>query len=112
MRDNKFVQALAVTVTLGALGTIALTSAGGFPPRLQSQPHEAAGWGLARQAKALIKDGGQVMVITRDTGAFKNPAMDVQLASFKKELRKAKITISRIEALQVDPLRPMEVPPG
>jgi hypothetical protein len=112
MRNNKIIQGAAVAITLGALGTIALTSAGGFPPRVDSKPHEAAGWAMARQALTLRKDGGQIVVITRDTSAFKNPAADIQLASFTKELRKAKVTISRIEALQVDPLRPVEVPPG
>jgi hypothetical protein len=89
-----------------------ITLRGGFSPGIEPQPHQAAGWTMARQTLSLLKPGGQVMVITRDTTEFKNPATDIQLASFKKEMRRAKVSISAVQALQTDPLRPMEVPSG
>lgn len=112
MRDRKAIQGVAVLVTLGAVGAMALTWHGGFAPRVDPEPHWAAGWGLARQALQLVKPGGPIIVITRDTKAFKSPAADLQLASFRKELRKAGRNIETLHAIQLDPLRPMEVPPG
>jgi hypothetical protein len=67
---------------------------------------------MAQQALALLKPGGQLTVIARDTSAFKNPATEVQLASFRQAVAKANAKIGSIETLQVDPLRPVEVPPG
>lgn len=112
MRDNKVIQALAGLVTLGSVIAVAIALHGGFSPGIEPKPHQAAGWSMARQTLSLLKPGGLVMVITRDTAEFKNPATDIQLASFKKEMRKAKVSISAVQALQTDPLRPMEVPAG
>ena len=67
---------------------------------------------MAQQTLRHLKPGGQVILITRDTTTFENPATDVQLASFRKTLRKARVTVGLIQSLQVDPLRPMEVPSG
>ena len=85
---------------------------GGLSPGIDSQRHEAAGWGLAQQTVPLLKPGGQVTIITRDTSEFQNPASDIVLASFKKELRKTRVPISSMHILQVDPLRLVEVPAG
>lgn len=110
MRDNKVIQALAGLVTLGSVVAIVIVSRGGFAPGLEPHPHQAAGWAVARQALSLLKPGGQVMVITRDTTEFKNPATDFQLASFKQEMKRARVSISAVQLLQTDALRPMEVP--
>jgi hypothetical protein len=112
MRNRKVIQALASLVTLGSVIAMVITFRGGFSPGIESQPHQAAGWSMARQTLSLLKPGGQVLVITRDTTEFKNPATDIQLASFKKEMKRAKVSISAVQALQTDALRPMEVPSG
>jgi hypothetical protein len=78
---------------------------------MEPEPYEAAGMTLAKQALALLQPGGQITVIVRDTATFPNPASDVQLSSFKKAIR-PRATIGSVVALQVDPLRPVEVPPG
>ena len=51
-------------------------------------------------------------MITRDTTAFRQPAADILLGSFKKEVRKAHATIAATQLIQVDPLRPVQVPSG
>ncbi len=112
MRDSKAVGVLAGLAIFGASASLYLSTHGGLPPRLNPRPHEAVGWAMAQQALSLLKAGGQVLVITRDTTAFANPATDLQLASFKKALAKAHATVGPIKALQVDPLRPVEVPAG
>ena len=112
MRDSKVIQSLAGLVTLGAAASLCLTLQGGCDPRLDPRPHEAAGWFMAQQALRHLQPGGQVVVITRDTRTFKNPATEVLLAGLLKTLRKARVTVGSITSLQVDPLRPVEVPPG
>ncbi len=112
MRDSKAVNLVAGLVAVGAWTAMILALPGVLGPRLDSRPHEAAGWMMARQALGLLKPGGKITVITRDTAAFKNPAVDIQLASFKRTLRQAHTTIAAVRALQIDPLKPVEVPPG
>jgi len=112
MRDSKVIQGIAGLVTLGAAAFVCLALPGGCAPRLDSRPHEAAGWFLAQQALRHVQPGGQVVLITRDTTTFKNPATEVLLAGFLKTLRQARVTVDSIRSLQVDPLRPVEVPPG
>ena len=67
---------------------------------------------MAQQALSLLGKGGQMKVIARDTAAFKQPAAEIQLHSFKKEIRRAGVAIAAMQLIQVDPLRPLEVPPG
>src|SRR5262245_4069852 len=112
MRNSKVIGTIACTATLAAWGSLLLVLHGGFGPSINPKPHEATGWMLAQQALTLLKPGGQIIVIARDTAAFKNPASDIQLASFKKTIRTAHATVVSVHALQVDPLRPVEVPPG
>jgi hypothetical protein len=112
VRDSKVIQGIAGVVTLGAAVVGCLILRGGFPPRLDARPHEAAGWYMAQQTLRHLQPGGQVILIARDTTAFKNPATEVQLASFRKVLRKARVTVGSTQSLPVDPLRPLEVPPG
>jgi hypothetical protein len=112
MRDSKAVNVIAGLVVLGAAATILISLRGGLPPRCNPKSHQAAGRVLARQALGLLKPGGQIIVIARDTAAFKNPAADIQLASFKKELGKARAAVSSVRAIQIDPLKPVQAPPG
>jgi len=51
-------------------------------------------------------------VITRDTASFKHPETELQVRSFTKAVTAAHATITATQSLQVDPLRPIEVPPG
>lgn len=112
MRDSKVIQTVAVVVSVSAVAAMVITSRGGFGPGLNSEPHRTVGAELARQALSLLKPGGQIMVLTRDTAAFQNPATDVLLESFQRELRKAHVSISSEQKLEVDPLRRIEVPSG
>jgi len=112
MRDNKAIGAAAILVTVGSWVALWISTAGGLGPGINPKPHEASGWMMARQALKLLKPGGQIVVIARDTTSFKNPASDIQLASFKATLREAGVGIAKVQALHVDPLRPVEVPRG
>ncbi len=65
---------------------------------------------MAQQALTLLKPGGQITIIARDTSTFKNPASDVQMASFRKALRQRRVEVRSVLLLQVDPLRPVRIP--
>jgi hypothetical protein len=112
MRDSRTVQVLAGVVTLSAVVAAYLSSQGGLSPSINPKPHEAAGAVLARQALSLLKTGGKIIAIARDTATFKNPATDIQLASFKKTLDAAHASVGRLQLLQADPLHPAELPVG
>jgi hypothetical protein len=112
MKDNSIVAALAGIVSLGACAAIHYAAPGGLPPRFEANPHAASGWVLAQQALSLLEPGGQITLITRDTTSFKNPALDIQRDSFAKTIRKAHAAIASVQALELDPLRPVEVPAG
>jgi hypothetical protein len=112
MRESKFIGALAAVTSAASLAWMVLALHGGLPPRVDSRTHAAIGQVLARQTLGLLKKDGRVIVITRDTTAFKSPATDIQLRALQKTLRQADVSIQSIHRLQVDPLRPVEVPPG
>ena len=112
MRDSKIIGAGAIITTLAAGLVSYFAIAGGFGPSFDPAPHRATGRVMAEEALKLLKPGGEIIVIARDTTAFKNPATDAQMSSFQKTLSQAHAKIGHIHALQVDPLRPVEVPAG
>jgi hypothetical protein len=99
-------------VSLASASVIAWHLSGGPGPVLDPLLHRAVGQVLATQTLSLLKPGGRVMVITRDTAAFQNPASDTLLAGFQSTLAKAGVKTDSLQTLQVDPLRPVAVPAG
>ncbi len=97
MRDSKAIQIVAALVTVGAVAAMVITERGGFAAGVNAAPHRAAGAELARQTLSLLKPGGQITVITRDTTAFQNPASDFLLEGFQRELRRAHASIRDIQ---------------
>jgi hypothetical protein len=89
-----------------------LSASGGMPPRVDTALHRAVGDAMARQTLALLKPGGQIIVIARDTKAFECPATDCQVDEFVKRLHKAGAPITQIRRAQLDPLRIVAVAPG
>ncbi len=83
-----------------------------LPPRINAGVPSAVGDVLAREALQRLKPGGRLTVITRDTAAFKHPETDILFQSFTRVIRKGGASITAVQALQVDPLRPVDVPPG
>ena len=82
------------------------------PPPLDRKLHGAIGEALAKAALPLLGPTGQILLITRDTEAFPQPALDALLRGFKKELARSHISIASTQLLQTDPLRPVDVPSG
>src|SRR5580658_10214276 len=97
-------------VTIAAWCFLGVSLKGGLGPRVDAAPCEISGRLMAEQTLALLKPGGQITVIARDTATFSNPASDIQLAGFLKMVAQAHAEIGTVRKLQVDPLRPMAVP--
>jgi hypothetical protein len=105
------VRIVAGLVTVASLATIYCVLNGPFSsPPIDKRAFEESGKLLAEQALAHLESEGTITVITRDTSDFKNPASDIQLASFRKVVEQAHATIGNVRKLQVDPLRPIAVP--
>lgn len=101
------------TLTI-VFGVMALAVAAIFfvrlPAPVDRKLHSEIGRALAAEASALLKPGGKVTVISRDTETFPQPSVDVLLKSFKRGM-KGDAEIANL-LVQVDPLRPASVPPG
>lgn len=109
MRRLQFKDLLALVVMVGAWIGLGLYLVS-FPPKSDTSRHRAAGWGLAREAMSLLGPGGHVFLIARDTTDFPQPAMTALLDSFRRTLAEKNISVGSIRALEVDPLRLVEVP--
>ena len=111
MQNSRITEFASALTTLGAL-TVMVVSNCEWPPSTHRKLHAAIGKAIAREALSLLGNGGQITVIARDTATFQQPAAEIQLNSFREEIRRSKATIGTTQFLQVDPLRPLQVPPG
>jgi hypothetical protein len=97
-------------ITIAAWSLLGISLHGGLGSHVDVRAHETSGRLMAQQALACLAPGGQITLFTRDTTTFKNPATDLQLATFLKTISQAHVVIHSFHALQVDPLRPIAVP--
>jgi hypothetical protein len=112
MHNHWLISSTAVLVSVGAGAALYLSTQGGWPPRLNPTLPQTVGQELAKLALQAAQPKSPITVITRNTTAYPNPALDFQLAGFNQVLRKAKASPPVMHTLQVDPLRPVEVPSG
>src|SRR2546426_12280192 len=103
MQNSRVTETIAGLITLGAVAVIFSTR--GWPPSVNHTIHEAIGRALAREAVGLLSDGGQITVITRDTATFKQPAAEILMEGFKREVRRERAATVKTFELQVDPLK-------
>ncbi|MGD0536354.1 MAG: hypothetical protein ABSC03_01785 [Verrucomicrobiota bacterium] len=111
MRPRRLTNLGAGAVILGAAASLLFTLSW-MPPRTNPEAPAAVGAVLAGEALRALQPGGRLTVITRDTTAFKHPETDLLFRSFSRTIRQGGRTIAAVQALQVDPLRPVDVPPG
>jgi hypothetical protein len=111
MQAEKIKTILASLVILAAVAFIYFSMTP-RPPSVESNPHEALGQAVAKEAVNLLGSGGRVTLVVRDTRVFPNPATDYQVAAFRETLRKAKVSIAATNLIKLDPLRLPRVAPG
>jgi hypothetical protein len=111
MRNRTSIDVTAIVVAFAAI-TIVGVCAVSFGPAIDRDLHASIGAALAKEAISLVGPGQQITIISRDTEAFPQPAIDILLKSFKREVTRAKVSIDAVKIIQVDPIRPVEVPSG
>lgn len=110
MSHRRFIEVIAVLSGLAAAVALLLTL-WELPPRTDRALHTALGKAIARETLKLARPGGRITVITRNTSEFQQPALDLMLRSLRRELADGGATVV-VQAIQLDPLRPVEVPAG
>jgi hypothetical protein len=111
MRNRRSTEITAVLIASTAAVAIFFVTCESSP-RIDGRLHAAIGKALGKEALGLLRASGQITIITRDNKTFPQPALDLLLASFKREVGRAGGTIAAIKSIQADPLRPLAVPPG
>src|SRR5687768_17370860 len=106
MRNRKSIDALCLGAICAAAGIAAL-SMWNLPPKREDALYASVGRALAREAISAMPSGGEIVVIARDTGTYPQPAMDAALRTIRSEVQGVTLKL-----IQLDPLRPVEVPPG
>jgi hypothetical protein len=104
----RLVGSVAIFVSIASI----FLSISGLPLSFPSEPHRSIGKLMARKCLLLLGPGGQIHLIVRDTKAFEQPAAEEQEKAFEREIRSSGATIASVTRLQLDPLRPLEIPPG
>jgi hypothetical protein len=111
MRNRRSTEITALLTTSAALVVIFFASCESSPP-LDRKLHDSIGKALAKETLSLLGTRAQITIITRDTETFAQPAFDVLLDSFKREVGRAGGNVGATKLIQTDPLRPVDVPPG
>jgi hypothetical protein len=102
-----------IAIVLAALSLLVLSLAlFTVPPRVDGKLHADIGHALAAETLKALGPGNKVTIITRDTDAFPQPALDRLLAALERDLRRAGKEIRSVEHIQLDSIRPVEVPSG
>jgi hypothetical protein len=103
----------ALAVALGAVALTLLVIAWWRPaPPLNKMVPLELGRTLAAESLKLLKPGGKLTIIARDTDVFPQPAMALALSTLQKELHRAGAEIRSTQLVQLDPIRPSAVPSG
>lgn len=111
MRNSPALNTIAILATAAALALLGVTSLPGSPS-LDTAIQQEIGRSLGEQAARLAGPGGKITLIHRDTEAYPQPAVDVVRAAFTREVGKAGKFDIISQAIQTDPLRPVQVPSG
>jgi hypothetical protein len=111
MLNSKVIEVSSCLAACAALCVIGLVCCEA-PPRFDRALHGAIGQALAKETLSLLGPSGKVTVISRDTESFAQPALQILLKSFRRELRQAKVAEAGTQMVQTDPLRPLDVPSG
>ena len=111
MRDRRSIDILASLLGLGG-AALAFAAVTDFPPTIDRRFHQAVGQAIAQEALRHLKPAGTLTVLLRDTTEFPHPEADAQLRGFRQAVAAAGRDLDSVRTFQLDPLRPLAVPPG
>ena len=104
MGNSKIIGSIAALVLVGGLASLYLSTYG-LPSRVDVRVQAALGRVLAAETAKLAGGTGRIVLITRDTTRYKNPALDAQARSFEEALAQSGLKVVTTNRLSVDPLR-------
>jgi len=106
MTKKKLVPLLAILVIASAVVWIYRSQSG--TQKFALNPYHALGTGAAEETAKLLGNQGAVVVVSPDTGEFKNAAVDGQLQSFQDTLQKNKaMSIAATVKFKLTPMERM-----
>ena len=110
MRNRKSTDAFCILVLCVAAAIVVLT-VWTFPPAFDKTLYSEIGRTLAHEAFANGATPAGILVLARETSTDAQPAMDYALREIEREAARARVAV-RFKRIHLDPLRPVEVPPG
>lgn len=111
MKNSRLVDVLAALAMAGSLVGFGLW-ARPFPPRPDAEVPAGIGAALAREILREVKPGIGVAVVRREVEGSAQPEDELLFRGFERAFLAGGGRIAVVQAIQVDPLRPLEVPPG
>jgi ABC-type sugar transport system substrate-binding protein len=99
-------QLILAAVFVGAAAAFLYYSLAGRSERVSFDTYDVLGAVTAEETARLLGSQGEVLVLARDTGEFKNPSVEAELEAFRKTMKKhpgMKAVIQRV------PLSPSEM---
>lgn len=107
MNTKPLVAVIAVVAILGAVAFLYLNWPG-RSPRIQLDSYQALGGVAAEETARLLKQNGQVVIITPDNRTGANPAEAAQLKAFSSTLKKQRgVSLAAVETFSVTPMEQM-----
>src|SRR5947209_3893509 len=106
------IKTIAASVTLVGAAALLYFSLGEKPAQVEPGPPMALGQIMAEEAAKLTSAGGRLILITLDNSMSRNPTAELQMKGFFTGLRDANLTAALTNAIRLDPLRLVRVPPA
>ena len=111
MQTDKIKIIAASSTIVGAVALFYFSS-GEKAAQVEREPQEALGQVMAEEAAKLASAGGRLTLITWDTSISRNPSAEFQMKGFHRALREAGLALAATNAVKLDPLRLVRVPPA
>ena len=104
---KKTIGPLIAILVIAAAAVWIYRSQSGGSLKFDLNPYRVLGSGAAEETAKLLGNKGQVLVIAPDTSQFKNPAVEGELDSFQKTLKKSGMTVAAVVSFKVTPMERM-----
>ena len=104
---KKTIGPLTFVLVIVAAGVWIYRSQSDGSMKFDLEPYNALGAGAAEETAKLLGNKGQVVVIAPDTSESRNPAVEGELSSFQKTLKKSGMTIVSTMRFKLTPMESM-----
>jgi len=102
--DKRTKEIMVAGLALAAAAVSLYFAFAGRPQKINLDPYAVLGAVTAEETARLLGDKGQVLLLTRGTGADKNPSVEAELKAFQQTLNKHPGLSVVTEKIQVTPM--------